>query len=505
MENSAIAKKLLDIFEGLTMAYGTYQVPEGKKVGEKLKGKAATIKEKITSKIWLKHYEGISGIGIVPINENSNCRFGAIDVDVYTGVKFTEIIAKIESFNLPLIPCRSKSGGYHIFLFTKDYVPALLMQTKLKEMAATIGYGDCEIFPRQTELLIERGDMGQWLNMPYFDSIRGGRYAITHAGLPMPVEEFFDLVAHKSLTLEQLEKIKVELPDDLADGPPCLQHLIGQGFPEGTRNDGLFNLGVYSRLSTPDNWKAELERFNNLYMKPPLSTTDIQGVAKSLGKKDYMYTCSKAPIKPHCNSQLCRSRKFGVGNNGGMPTLSNLTKFDSDPPIWFVDVEGARVELSTDDLQSQARFQKSCMEKLNTMPPRINNGAWQQMIQHLLDTVQIISAPMDASMSGQLIEMLDRFCTQKAQASVMDEILLGKPYYKDERYYFKVSDFLNFLERHHFRDFKVNKITSMLRDRGGEHHFFNLKGRGTNCWSMPGVNKQTESFDSPEIKSEVPY
>lgn len=505
MDHTKIAQQLNEIFEGLNMAYGTYQVPEGKKVGEKLKGRAATIKEPVTVKLWVRHFDGTSGIGIVPINEESKCKFGAIDVDVYTGVLFTDIIKKIDSFNLPLIPCRSKSGGCHIFMFTKEFVPALLFQNKLKEVAAALGYGDCEIYPRQTELLIDRGDMGQWLNMPYFDNMRGKRYGIHHDGTPMPVEEFIALVKTKQLSEEELEKLSVTMPDDLADGPPCLQHLINQGFPEGTRNDGLFNLGVYARLASPDNWKSEVERYNNLYMNPPLKSTEIQGVIKSLNKKDYMYACSKAPLKPHCNSQLCRSRKYGVGNNGGLPTLSNLTKFDSDPPIWFVDVEGMRIELSTDDLQSQARFQKRCMEKLNMMPPRINNGAWQQMIQHLLDGVAVISAPIDASMSGQMFEMLERFCTQKAQANVMDEILLGKPFFDGGRYFFRISDFMNYLERHHFREFKVNKITSMIRDRDGQHHFVNLKGRGTNCWSIPGTNKQMESFDAPPIKSEVPY
>ena len=34
-----------------------------------------------------------------------------------------------------------------------------------------------------------------------------------------------------------------------------------------------------------------------------------------------------------------------------------LTKQDSEPPIWFLDVEGGRLELETDDLLNQNRFQ----------------------------------------------------------------------------------------------------------------------------------------------------
>ena len=31
----------------------------------------------------------------------------------------------------------------------------------------------------------------------------------------------------------------------IANGPPCLQFLTSKGFPEGTRNNGLFNIGIF--------------------------------------------------------------------------------------------------------------------------------------------------------------------------------------------------------------------------------------------------------------------
>ena len=61
---------------------------------------------------------------------------------------------------LPLIVCRSKSGGAHVFLFTKENIPASLMQSKLKEMAIILGYEGSEIFPKQTEIL--SGTWGHW-------------------------------------------------------------------------------------------------------------------------------------------------------------------------------------------------------------------------------------------------------------------------------------------------------------------------------------------------------
>lgn len=43
-----------------------------------------------------------------------------------------------------------------------------------------------------------------------------------------------------------LKKEEAVVDEEIKDGPPCLQALMRQGFPEGTRNNGLFNIGVYS-------------------------------------------------------------------------------------------------------------------------------------------------------------------------------------------------------------------------------------------------------------------
>ena len=37
-----------------------------------------------------------------------------------------------------LIVCRSKSGGAHVFLFTKEFIPASLMQGTLKKISKVL-------------------------------------------------------------------------------------------------------------------------------------------------------------------------------------------------------------------------------------------------------------------------------------------------------------------------------------------------------------------------------
>ena len=184
-----------------------------------------------------------------------------------------------------------------------------------------------------------------------------------------------------------------------------------------------------------------------------------------------------------------------------------MTKYNTSPPIWFVDVEGGgRVELSTDDLQSQLRFQKRCIDTLNSMPPVMKNDAWQMMVQTLLENVNIIDAPRDASPQGLLVEYLEKFCTQRAQAKTKEEILLGKPFLESGMHHFRMSDFLSYLERNKFREFKQQQIASILKTEcGAEHRFFNIKGKGLNLWVIPEVTHEALNLDIPKDIQPAPY
>lgn len=493
----------MGLFRGLDRAYGTYEVVTTKAQGPKLVGSDKTIKTiigAVDEQLWSGHLEGKRRVGIVPIRDDATCFFGAIDIDVYEGLNYAAIARGVKELNFPLVPCRSKSGGIHLYAFCKEPIRAETLQGKLKEFAATLGYGTSEIFPKQIMILADRGDVGNWINMPYFEGDRTSAYGLKFDGSPMTMREFLDYAQALQISPETLVKVQVSTAGDLRDGPPCLQYLAKHGLPSGTRNDGLFNFAVYARKSNPDNWEKDLGEYNAKYLRPPLTDTEVQGVIKSASRKDYIYTCSKQPIKSYCNSGLCRTRKHGVGAMVGMPILNGLTKYDSRPPVWFVDIDGGgRIELTTEDLQNQGRFQKRCMEALNTMPMAIKPGVWHAMVQALLEKVVIIEAPADASPDGQLFEHLERFCTSKAQARNRDELLLGKPWVEHGRVYFRLSDFIGYLERQHFRYYNSTQIASMLKERNGEHSFFNLKGKGCNCWSMPQYAVQTESHDIPHI------
>ena len=174
-------KRFARLFRGLDKAYGTFDIIE-KAANGKAKGKARIVREPRTRATFEAHLNGEQSVGIIPINEDSKCWWGAIDVDMYP-LDHPKLVKRITALNFPLVVCRSKSGGGHIYLFLKESVSAEILQNKLKEIAGEIGYADnTEVFPKQIQLVLERGDIGNFLNLPYYDQENGLRYAFKENG-----------------------------------------------------------------------------------------------------------------------------------------------------------------------------------------------------------------------------------------------------------------------------------------------------------------------------------
>jgi len=504
------------LFRGLNRAYGAVDLT-GKDANGKQKGKYKFLHEPRTSATYAAHLKGEVSIGVVPINEDNVCVWGALDIDQYP-LDHPAIIKNLGQLDLPLVVCRSKSGGAHIYLFLKEFVDAEKLQLKLKEIASEIGFGGCEVFPKQIKLVLDRGDNGNFLNLPYFDHEKGLRYAIKDDGSAATLEEFLDYAEAASITEEQLDgllaKESPEVDQDLKDGPPCLQALLRQGFPQGTRNNGLFNLGVYLRKAHPDDWDKKILEYNQKIMDPPLDLTEVNVVADQVKKKDYQYKCADQPICNFCNKDLCRSRKHGVGGGANTPSVANLRKYDSEPPLWFLDVNGSPVELDTEGLQKQPRFQMLCMDQINFMPRTMSKQAWETLINMLLSTMldtegAVITTSDDTSLSGQFYDLLEEFSTHMQSAMDREEILLRRPWTDEEagRTYFRLKDFEAFLKRSKFFDYRSNKIAQRLREVGGAAEQFRIKGRTVRCWSVPAFAKIEDGFETQfnDADEDVPF
>jgi len=499
-------KKFMAIFDGLKEAHGYFKI-ESTGANGKAKGKAGVLKAPRTTKLWESHLKGGgTGLGIIPINEDNQCVWGCIDIDQYP-LDHKLLVEKIRRLKLPLVVCRSKSGGAHCFLFSKDWVEAKDMQKSLQNMSAALGYGESEIFPKQIKLHLDRGDVGNFLNLPYYDHENGLRYAFLDDGTSATIEEFIELYERYVQTPEEVVKLQViggGEADLMRDAPPCLQILCKAKISEGGRNNGLFNIGVYLRKAYPDSWESEILRYNMEYFSPPLPLPEVNIVAKQVQRKDYAYKCSDAPINAHCNKELCRTRKFGIGAAVAGATIANLRKYNSTPPVWFMDVNGEPLELDTEALMSQPLFQKACMEQLNFMPRSVAKNQWEGRISALMNEMRdnesaIIEVAQDASISGQFYDYLEEFCRHLQQAQDKEEILLRRPWTDEEQgtTYFRLKDFENFLKKNKFFEYKAHKMAQRLRDINGESVTLKIKGRSVRVWQIP-------SFDNVDVEIEPP-
>ena len=153
--------KFFKIFSGCQSAHGQTKVLDSARNG-KMNAQSFIVRAPLTEELVKEHFKGTQGVGSIPIDESNKCVFGALDIDDYN-LDLIALKNKIDRLKLPLVVCRSKSGGAHCFLFVKEKISAAEMRDKLAEFASALGFGGCEIFPKQEEVKVERGDVGNFI------------------------------------------------------------------------------------------------------------------------------------------------------------------------------------------------------------------------------------------------------------------------------------------------------------------------------------------------------
>lgn len=486
-----VVKRFMSLFDGYEKAYGQYRTVSKSDDG-KLSGRALTISEPVNTKNFEDHLKGDGPIlGIIMLKQNNTCSFGCIDIDIRGIVKLNEPLEELEKRvqDMPLVLCRSKSGGAHLYLFADPPIPAKQMVSKLNEFAAQLGYGGVEIFPKQVQRANER-DRGNWINLCYHGGNESERYAI-RKGQRLNLEEFIKFAEEKRTSIEELESYKANLTEMFQDGPPCLQYLSTMGFPEGTRNVSLFNIGVYYRKKNPDDWQEDVMKHNYEHIKPSLSASEVNGIIKGVAKKDYIYTCKQAPICNYCERTKCLKRQYGIGGGGIGQTIEidAITKYETENKMsvrWYIEIGGERIEVTTEQLLDQKRLQRMCVERLNKCPSTMPAPRWEQRVNELLEVVEVIHDPDDASPKGQFEKLLDTFLTGKVQARHRDEIMNGKPWHnaEEERVYFRSEDLFVYLDTRRYKYSSQHQIWSWLREGGAERKTFRIKGKPVKVWSV---------------------
>ena len=481
----SVTQKFFDLFEGSNLAHGETTVGSMRRNG-KAEAKSIIVKTPLSVGMIEDHIKGVKGIGSIPITDKNECKFGVLDIDSYN-VDHKEIAKKCKALKIPAVVCRSKSGGAHIFIFMKDWVNAAEFRDHLFEIAAALGFSGCEIFPKQDQILADRGDVGNFINLPYFDNDKTVRYAVDEKGKDLSLQQFITQADKKRITIHDLKKIDFGTRrEEFSDAPPCLQGFLNLGVPQGSRNTVLFNVCTYCQKKDKDTWQKMFEDINQKYSSPPLPATEIVALQKQHEKKEYQYQCNVEPLKSHCDKQVCKTRKYGVGNGNSAPSIGGLTILLSDPRLFFLDVNGRRLELSTKQLQMQQHFQEACIEQLNYMPPIMKPGEWQTLINRLLEKATTIEVPEELTMKGQFKELLQTYCTSRIRARSPEELNIGKPWTENDLTYFTIKGLQEFLRQRGFNGYTRPQLQQRLKDLNSGQNcngVYTLKNDETGKWS----------------------
>lgn len=495
-----ILNQFIEIFDSYKSAYGLVSELKKDKTG-KVQGKYREIKNELTEKQFENHLTGKgAGLRLIALKENCKLRYAALDLDkkchssplIHT---IEEIENKILDLQLPLIPCRSKSGDVHIYCFASEDIDADLFMDKMKEWASLLGYGGCEKFPKQTKRG-SREDTGLALNLPYYDYENTNRYAI-RKGKKLSLEEFIEYAQTSQITQEELEEFSVQdLDNSYDDAPPCLQMLVKEKIKDGGRNHGLFNFGVYYKKKYPDNFDDKIMDANYNYLEPKLDNQEYQNIIKSLSKKDYNYRCNEDPCASYCNKTECLRRKYGIGDSsvGSEMIIDNLTKYisrGSDSVRWYIECLGYRIQLTVDELWNQKELRKKVFNKTNKVMSPMKEMKYMKMIETLASNAITIEDPEDASKEGQFKEIFYDWFNQNNPLPEEKSALSRKKPFLDrvtKRIYFRSPDLFQHLKSKKF-NYIEQDIWHVLRENfDGKRETIRAGGTIIRCWSIPSFD-----------------
>ena len=92
-------------------------------------------------------------------------KFGAVDIDEQDPGLAANLWKALAALDIAAWVEKSRSKGYHVWVFAAEWVPAVLMRSVLQVACDVVGYNPKEIYPKQTELA--DGSPGNYIRLPY--------------------------------------------------------------------------------------------------------------------------------------------------------------------------------------------------------------------------------------------------------------------------------------------------------------------------------------------------
>ena len=491
-------RKFIEYFSGLQRNYGFADLSEmmiDPQTGKNQPKKYGWTHRQITDQDYIDHLNGKKSIGIQPCNDEGMARFGAIDIDSkdYKDFSVKKYLDIIKSYDLPLIPVKSKSGGLHLYLFLKEPVKTLIIKKFLESLLFTLKLPlRTEIYPKQTELGKDSEGKfidGNFINLPYYN--KAERISINFDGKEFTFEQFVKVIEANLKTASELEEfslahVKTVLqggPSEFDDGPPCLQMMTKNTLDDG-RDRWLYNYMVFAKKKYQDKWEEMvIDAPKKYFLKDSNGlVVDDWGEKKVRDKirswkKDSTkgYTCTQEPIVNFCMKSECVKRKYGFLSDRKIlfPKLSTLVKIKYPEPEYTFNVElpnGESKSVKAKNIKQivlQEEIRSIIAAAADFVPPKVKSNEFQEVLDSLFPPKEELLPPKGTTPDEQLEEYLRDF-VNGPQAKSNASFKSGAVLVEGDHVYFKYQSFYNTLKNKDWREDKSKTAEKIIHIGGGK-------------------------------------
>ena len=228
-------------FSGLENVYGTYDLKTHR---------ARQVKEPVTNEVILAHLRGVQPYGVYLL-VGDKTKALAVDFDESRLALPIAFVAGVERYGVFSYIERSKSKGFHVWLFFEEPVQARKARVFAKKILADMGKANTEIFPKQD--CLNDLSYGNFINAPLFgDLVPNGRTVFVEPGKPakvcqdqweflqgvqrIPAHSLDAIIQGCNIESENTEPIsrepdqtKRDTPERSFGLPPCVIKILSEG------------------------------------------------------------------------------------------------------------------------------------------------------------------------------------------------------------------------------------------------------------------------------------
>jgi len=152
-EQRAVMEKFVEVFQGEGSAYGTEE--------------GGCIRKPVTWDVIYDHLYGSAPIGVYPMHDNQ-VKWGCVDYDEGDETSFEKgrrLGEALSAIGVPAFMEKSRSKGWHVWVFAASAVPASVMRRALLVACKVANAESKEINPKAETL--PPGSLGNYVRLPY--------------------------------------------------------------------------------------------------------------------------------------------------------------------------------------------------------------------------------------------------------------------------------------------------------------------------------------------------